>query len=429
MEYANKNHDFDLKLAVECAAAYALSNGLGCMISDTDGEILFETGVNCSRCEICAASGIPKDSCLQSQAYGMSEAERFGGKYIYFCPMGLTCFVSPIMGQYRSTAKITVGPFLMVDRDDYIAFDLEEKMELDKNTVARVLELVDQLPVIQASKVNALSTMLFMAIGFINDVSAANHLLEIQNSAAIQSHITEYIMEIKSGEKKPEYPVKTEKDLLSSIIASDKMEAQKLLNELLGHIFFSTGGNFSEIKLRIYELLALISRAAIDVGASAAETFRMNYSFYQKAASTSNLDELCFFLAELINQYIDRLFTHSSIKNADMINKALHYIQQNCENKLTLDDVAKVVLLSPTYFSKILKQETSKSFNEHLNYIRIEKSKKLLLQSNLFLVDIASFSGFEDQSYFTKVFKRITGISPNRYRRSGGRIESITTKK
>ena len=422
--FANKNHDFDLKLAIECAEAFSSANGLGCTLSDNDGAVLYDAGYNCSCCKICKASGMTLESCMQAQAYGMSESERFGGKYIYFCPMGLTCFVSPIMGQYRSTAKITVGPFLMVDREDYIVFDLEERLKLDNDAIDRVLAITDKLNAIPASKVNALSTLLFMALGFINNVSAANHMLEIQGSGAMQSQITEYIMELKAIEKPPEYPVRTEKALLSSIIGSEKQEAQKLLNELLGHIFFSTGGNFSEIQLRIYELLALISRAAMDVGASPSETFRMNHTFYLKAASTTNLDELCFFLAELINQYIDRLFTHASVKNADVINKALHYIRQNCDKKLTLDDVAKTVLLSPTYFSKILKQETRKSFNEHLNNIRIEKSKRLLLQTSLFLVDIASISGFEDQSYFTKVFKKITGISPNKYRRSGGRLES-----
>ena len=44
----------------------------------------------------------------------MTEAERFGGKYIYFCPMGLTCFVSPILGEGGAEAKLTVGPFITV---------------------------------------------------------------------------------------------------------------------------------------------------------------------------------------------------------------------------------------------------------------------------------------------------------------------------
>jgi AraC-like DNA-binding protein len=59
-----------------------------------------------------------------------------------------------------------------------------------------------------------------------------------------------------------------------------------------------------------------------------------------------------------------------------------------------------------------------------MNIVRIGKSVKLLLYENLDLVNIAALVGFEDQSYFTKVFKRVTGVSPHSFRKSGGRIPS-----
>ncbi len=419
-----EDRQFDLKLAIECASAYSTASGLGCTVSDTQGTVLFEAGYGCAGCKICEASGLAKEGCIRSQAYGMTEAERFGGKYIYFCPMGLTCFVSPIMGQQGSTAKITVGPFLMVDRDDYIAFDLEERLGLDSETMERVLALTDRLPQIPAGRVNSLSILLFMAVGFMNNVSAANRMLDRQDSDEIQGQITEYIMELKASEKPPRYPVKTEKALLASITDSDKQTAQKLLNEILGYILFSSGGNFSEIKSRIYELLAVMSRAAVDAGACADEIFRMNHNFYQQAACTVNIDELCILLSGLMNQYIDNLFAFQDIKNADVINKAVHFMRQNCTRKIALEDVARTVYLSPTYFSKVFKEEMGQSFNGYLNKLRIEKSKRMLLQTDLQLVNIAGLSGFEDQSYFTKVFKRVTGVSPNRYRKSGGRLSN-----
>lgn len=421
--------DFDFKLAVECASAYSSASGLGCTVSDAGDRVLFETGFGCASCGICAASGLGKDGCARSQAYGVAEAERFGGKYVYFCPMGLTCLVSPIMGRGGSAARITAGPFLMVDMDDYVSFDLRERLKLGDEAVSGFLALAGKLPRIPPDRVNSLSVLLFMAVGFMNNVSDANRMLEIQGSGAIQGRIAEYIMELKAGDEPPEYPVKTEAALLASIADSDKPEAQRLLNELLGHILFSSGGNFSEIKYRIYELLALISRAAVDAGAPAGETFRMNYGFYQKAASAANVEELRLPLADLINRYIDSLFPFSSAKNADVINKAVHFMRRNCSKKLTLEDAAGQVFLSPAYFSKVFKLETGQSFNDYLNRLRIDKSKRLLLRSDLPLADIAGLSGFEDQSYFTRVFKRVTGVPPNQYRKSGGRsITAVSPK-
>ena len=416
--------DFDLNLATECAAAYAASSGLGCTVSDMNGKILLEKGRGCAGCRICEAAGLDQEACMAFQAYGMAQAERFGGRYITFCPMGLTCFVSPIIGPEKSAAKITAGPFLMVDREDYEAFDLKQRLGLNADTIRRVLEQTDQLPCIPAEKVNPLATLLFMAVGFMNNVSAANRMLDRQDSDAIQGQITEYIMELKAGEEPPAYPFQTEKALLASIAALNKEMAGQYLNELFGYIFLFSGGNFAEMKSRIYELLALISRSAVDAGACPDETFRLNHNFYQKAAGIQHIDELCFLLTELMNKYIDSLFSFSSVKNVDVVSKAIYYMRRNCQRKIALDDVAKHVYLAPTYFSKVFKQEMGQSFSTYLNWLRIEKSKGLLLGSGLKLVDVANFSGFEDQSYFTKVFKKTTGMSPGEFKKSGGRHDS-----
>ena len=72
--------------------------------------------------------------------------------------------------------------------------------------------------------------------------------------------------------------------------------------------------------------------------------------------------------------------------------------------------------LNPSYFSTIFKQSCGSSFKEYLNYIRIEESKHLLTETNYSIIDIAVAVGFEDQSYFTKVFKKFTGLTPKRFR-------------
>ena len=64
----------------------------------------------------------------------------------------------------------------------------------------------------------------------------------------------------------------------------------------------------------------------------------------------------------------------------------------------------------------MFKQETGETFTAYLNRVRIDHSRALLRRKDLRLVDIALMVGFEDQSYFTKVFKKVVGISPLRYR-------------
>lgn len=417
---------FNLKLAIECADAFAGSTGLPCTVSDLEGKVLHENGYGCASCELCGIVRGPNDAkraCRDAHQYGMRQAERFGGKYIYFCPMGLTCFVSPIMGESVGLAKVTVGPFLMVERDDYVNIDLKENARLDGDALARASAVLERLPSLSPERVNPLSSLLFMAVGFLNNVAIGNKMLETQGSDAIQGQISDYIAQLKleNPQAPPRYPLEKEHALLQSITNSDKAEAQRLLNELLGHIFFASGGEFQKIKSRVYELLVLISRASIDGGGDPEYAFEQTHRYLKQITAIDSLDDLCFWLTDALNKFTDLVFRYADVKHVDVIHKTVQYVRKNYSKKITLEEVASSVYLSPSYFSKVFKQEMGCNFNTYLNTVRIEKGKELLLNGNLRLVDIAYAVGFEDQSYFTKVFKKLTGVAPCKFKESKGR--------
>ena len=74
--------------------------------------------------------------------------------------------------------------------------------------------------------------------------------------------------------------------------------------------------------------------------------------------------------------------------------------------------VAREVHLSESYFSTLFKKRCGTSFTEYLNAVRIEESKRLLAQGDLNVTEAAVRVGFASQSYFSKVFRRVTGMSP-----------------
>jgi YesN/AraC family two-component response regulator len=63
------------------------------------------------------------------------------------------------------------------------------------------------------------------------------------------------------------------------------------------------------------------------------------------------------------------------------------------------------------------------NFNVFVNKIRVEAAKKMLLNESIQLVDVSTLAGFEGQSYFSKVFKKMTGVTPGRYRESRGKVK------
>lgn len=405
---------FDSALVKSCARSFSAASQLGTVVSLADGQSLAAFGsYTCESCSICRLAGHPQTLCAHMRVYGMGEAERFGGRYVYLCPLGLTCFTVPILGESGPEASITAGPFLMVDPQDYLRSDLLPRLRGGKPE--GLAEAVAGIPSVSAARVEDLSHLLFLSAAFLNKTGAARRMLDLQESLSIQRHVSSHIAALKNAEPTP-YPFQTENELLRCVAHLDREGAGQRLNELLGYIFFSLGGDFQLAKSRICELLVLLSRTAVTAGADPDAMLLLTHEYIQTIPRISGADELCVWLTRVVNRFVDQLFEFSGVKHAGVIHRAVLYIRAHHAEKISLEDVARSVYLSPTYFSRVFSQETGSTFNAYLNGVRVESCKSLLLDPSLQLLDVALAAGFVSQSYFTKVFKKYTGFSPLQYR-------------
>jgi YesN/AraC family two-component response regulator len=194
------------------------------------------------------------------------------------------------------------------------------------------------------------------------------------------------------------------------------IEARRYLNEILGHIFFASANNLNSIKIRAMELTVLISRAALDGGADMNNIYQFNLQYISDFFRLETIEDVCFALTEILKKFSEETFRFADVKHVDLLSKAVSFIRTNYMHKITLDDVAEHIYLSPSYLSRIFKEEMKTNFNSYLNSVRIEKSKILLLSEQLSIVEISELVGFFDQSYFNKVFKKATGTTPKKFR-------------
>ena len=420
-------YGFDIEKALKHADNYTRATGIGCTIIGARGEFLNETcsGI-CAYCKGVQDFFTNKVDCVNVYLYGSYQAERFGGKYVFFCPMGLVHWASPIVSEGVMRGAFIGGPVLMVNPDEFLLDELIRKNGIAENELRELYKYIKNVPVIQSDVVNSLSELLYILAGSVS----SQPRLEMQwEYYKLQSAISEEVHSIKLTEfndtSLPSYPFEKEKELMVKIKLGDKQASQKILNEILGHIFFSSGKDFNVIKARILELVVLLSRAAVEGGADIEEVFGLNYRYLTDIHSFKTVEELCFWLSNIMARFTDCVFNLADVRHKDTMYKALDYIKKNYNKRITLEEVAGQVYLNPSYFSKIFKSEMKTTFVSYVNNIRINAAKSLLADIRTPLTDISLMIGFEDQSYFTKVFKKATGDTPGRYRESRS-LETFT---
>ncbi len=115
------------------------------------------------------------------------------------------------------------------------------------------------------------------------------------------------------------------------------------------------------------------------------------------------------------------LHTRQLREDRHIIYEIAYYLREHAEEEISLQDIADRFYLSREYISRKFKQEFKENLSDYIARIRIEKSKLLLLNPDYRLSRIALLVGYQDEKYFSKVFKKLTGLSPGEYRRKSGR--------
>ena len=99
-----------------------------------------------------------------------------------------------------------------------------------------------------------------------------------------------------------------------------------------------------------------------------------------------------------------------------IVGEVTRYIENNYKEDIALQDVAGLFGYSDVYFCKLFKQNFGKNFITYLNEFRIEKAKELLSDPQINIKDVSIEAGYRDANYFTRVFKRMVGVTPSEYR-------------
>lgn len=215
-----------------------------------------------------------------------------------------------------------------------------------------------------------------------------------------------------------EFYLYEEPALLGAIRLGDRGEARRIINHILVHIYSAGQERSDLLKGLLLELVVMISRVAVEEGASQAEVLGMRFDHLVKLSEIDDDEALAAWLRDTMEHLFDSIEQSQESTLSSAVAAAIDCIQNHLHEDLSREDVAKRVGVSPGHLSQLLKERTGRSFVEWLRESRVREACRLLADTDCSLAEIAMACGFCDQSYFTNVFRQARGTTPKQYRRA-----------
>ena len=145
------------------------------------------------------------------------------------------------------------------------------------------------------------------------------------------------------------------------------------------------------------------------------EVRKYEYYHYQ-IENADYLQNIVQMLLEFIEKAINEIRNMRYNNPKAVINQAINFIQHHYDEKISLEDVAQKLNLSKHYLCSAFKKVTGENMSLYINKLRIEKAKSLLLESDNRIQEIFEEVGYSNQQYFSKVFKKVTGVTVTEYK-------------
>jgi YesN/AraC family two-component response regulator len=138
--------------------------------------------------------------------------------------------------------------------------------------------------------------------------------------------------------------------------------------------------------------------------------------FAKKIELRSTVDDIYKLIFEMVKVYCQLVNKYSVRDYSPTVQKVVVMIESNLSSDLTLSELASTLNINASYLSTVFKKETGKTITAYVNEKRIELAQELLKTTNLQIQTIAQYCGIIDVHYFTRLFKKTTGLSPKQFR-------------
>ncbi len=163
--------------------------------------------------------------------------------------------------------------------------------------------------------------------------------------------------------------------------------------------------------------ITLATRAAMEGGLDYETALTISDIHIQAVEELRDSQAISQFLEETMAEFADQVNSKKRRRYSKPVNACLHYIHKHLYEEISLSDLAASVSLHPNYLSVLFRKEVGRPLIEYIRDTKIEEAAKLLRLTDQSITAISAALHYHDQSYFTKIFKKVIGKTPKQYRK------------
>ncbi len=371
-------------------------------------------------CSIVKASPNGRRRCLQDRLRGLNVATETGQPYICLCHAGIVLVCVPIMNGEIPLGGLFFGKCLWEPPAEVVVEYISKRLKGIRINKAELQNAIEKLPVVPGRKIHEAAEFLYILL--YETANLDPQVIDWRREKSMQqSRISEFIQEKKKSGTELLYPFESERKLIEKVKIGDRTGAKEILNSFLGTILFRDPGDVNVLKARLLELLSILSRAAVEGGVDINILLKRNLDYINKVTEIDNQPDLCAWVGNALDEFIELVYSLNDARKITQVKPALDFIEDNYSEPISLGDVAKAAHLSISRLSHVFREQMDMTTVDYVNLVRINHAKRLLISTSKNCTEICFEVGFNNQSYFTRTFKNLVGMTPLKFRHDNRR--------
>lgn len=364
-------------------------------------------------CKRICQSKIGAKRCRQDRLRSLHISTQTGQPYITVCHAGIVFGCVPVMESGLPLGGIFFGQCLWEPFEPNLEAEVQRRLHGLHIYNYEIAKTLMALPVISAGHLHQAAEFLYVLVYQYAD-------LDPQVLPSPKNRPPQASQDSAMNPKQPSSR-RLERQLIVAIKTGNRTGVRQTRNALLEKTLSPAADNINLFKARLAERLSALSRAAAMSDLEVNGLLRKNIEYTHQLLNLQTREDIDLWMGRTLDDFIQYVHRSQDFKKISPLKPAIEYMQYNYCESLTLADIAGIANLSVSRTAHLFRQQMGITIVDYLTDLRISHAKRILLKTEKSCTHIAYDVGYNNPSYFTRVFKQITGLTPRQFRRKNKR--------